>query len=30
VFDALEEQGTRDIDPMLDRYLDHYLDLLRR
>lgn len=30
VFDALEEQGTTDIDPMLDRYLDHYLDLLRR
>jgi transcriptional regulator with XRE-family HTH domain len=30
VFDALEEQGTTEIDPILDRYLDHYLDLLRR
>ncbi len=30
VFDALEQQGTQDIDPILDRYLDLYLDLTRR
>ncbi|GAA2498490.1 helix-turn-helix domain-containing protein [Winogradskya humida] len=29
VFDALEEQATTDIDPILDRYMDLYLDLSR-
>jgi transcriptional regulator with XRE-family HTH domain len=29
LFDALEEQATTDIDPILDRYLDMYLDLAR-
>lgn len=29
VFDSLEEQATTDIDPILDRYLELYLDLSR-
>jgi transcriptional regulator with XRE-family HTH domain len=29
VFDRLELNGTEDIDPIIDLYLDHYLDLAR-
>jgi len=29
VFDACEEHATTDIDPILDRYTTHYLELLR-
>ena len=29
VFDALEAQVTEDVNPILDRYLEHYLDLTR-
>jgi hypothetical protein len=29
VFDSLHERATTDIDPILDRYLDVYLDLSR-
>jgi transcriptional regulator with XRE-family HTH domain len=29
IFAALEEQATDDIDPILDRYIDRYLDLAR-
>jgi hypothetical protein len=29
VFDTLEAAATDDIDPILDRYLDLYLDLSR-
>jgi transcriptional regulator with XRE-family HTH domain len=29
VFDRLERNATEDVDPILDRYLDHYLDLAR-
>lgn len=29
VFDSLEEQATQNIDPILDRYLDRYVDLVR-
>lgn len=30
VFDAVERSGTTDIDPILDRYFDLYLDLSRQ
>jgi hypothetical protein len=30
VFDSLEERSTADIEPILDRYADLYLDLSRR
>lgn len=29
-FDAYADQATTDIGPILDRYMDHYLDLIRR
>jgi hypothetical protein len=29
VFDSIELQATTDIDPILDRYLDFYLDQSR-
>jgi transcriptional regulator with XRE-family HTH domain len=29
LFDAIEEQATEDIDPILDRYFDKYVDAMR-